>query len=267
MRLASLPMYDLAEVRHATCAWWAGLARAFEAAGIEDVPSELTRPTETIAHWRDPKLLFSQTCGLPYTQQLVDDVRLIATLCYAATGCDGPLYKSLLLAGETSSEFDLADLRRAKVAVNSFGSQSGWVALCAAVTNPGCEPDFGEVLVTGSHAASITAVAQGDAQLCAVDCITYALIEAHTPEMVAAVKVVHQSPDAPGLPYITGRTTSVGDLARLRDGLRNALDEPDLASARDVLLIEDCEILDDADYDVIRAMARGPGVERPIDPT
>ena len=36
MRYASLPMYDLTEIRHATQAWWAGLARTFEAAGIDD---------------------------------------------------------------------------------------------------------------------------------------------------------------------------------------------------------------------------------------
>ena len=256
MRFASLPMYDLVEVRLATRAWWTGLARAFATAGIEDVPRELSTPAESIAHWQDPKLLFSQTCGRPYTQQLASEVRLVATPCYTASGCEGPRYRSLLLSSETSSKPDLADLRDAKIAVNSFDSQSGWVALCAAVTTRGGQPDFAETLVTGSHAESIAAVARGDAQLCAVDCVTHALLKTHAPEMVAGVKPVDQSPAAAGLPYITSRTTEVDDVARLRDGLRNALDSRDLASTRDTLLIADCEILDDADYDVIRAMAR-----------
>ncbi len=256
MRFASLPMYDLVEVRRATRSWWTGLARAFATAGIEDVPRELSTPAESIAHWQDPKLLFSQTCGRPYTQRLASDVRLVATPCYTASGCEGPRYRSLLLSRETSSKPDLADLCDAKIAVNSFDSQSGWVALCAAVTTRGGQPDFAETLVTGSHAESIAAVARGDAQLCAVDCVTHALLKTHAPEMVARVKPVDQSPAAPGLPYITSRTTEADDVARLRDGLRNALDSRDLASTRDTLLIADCEILDDADYDVIRAMAR-----------
>ena len=117
MRYASLPMYDLTEIRHATQAWWAGLARTFEAAGIEDVPQQLTTPSDTIAHWQDTRTLFSQTCGLPYTRHLAEDVNLVATPCYAAPGCDGPRYRSLLLAGEISSGFDVADMRRAKDAL------------------------------------------------------------------------------------------------------------------------------------------------------
>ena len=130
------------------------------------------------------------------------------------------------------------------------------------MTSAGHEPDFSSALLTGSHAASITAVAQGDAQLCAVDCVTHALLNAHIPTMLNGLSVVYQSPLAPGLPYITSRTSSGDDLARLRDGLRAALDKPDLASARDTLLIAGCGVLDDTDYDVIRAMARGPAVSR-----
>ena len=36
MAVASLPMYDLPELREATDAWWRGLARAFAAEGLED---------------------------------------------------------------------------------------------------------------------------------------------------------------------------------------------------------------------------------------
>ena len=104
MRYASLPMYDRTEICHATHAWWAGLARTFEAAGIDDVPQQLTTPSDTIAHWQD-------------TRTLAEDVNLVATPCCAAPGCDGPRYRSLLLAGEMSSGFDVADMRRAKDAL------------------------------------------------------------------------------------------------------------------------------------------------------
>ena len=255
-------MYDLAEVRDATQAWWAGLARGFAKAGLDQIPAELTVPGDAIAHWRAPGLLFSQTCGLPYTQSLVDDVQLVATPCYAARGCDGPTYCSVLLTGAASSTREMADLRIAKVAVNSFGSQSGWVALCAALTDSDHQPAFSDILITGSHAASIEAVARGEAKLCAVDCVTFALLERHVPATVANVEIVHQSPEAPGLPYITGAATSGDDVERLRDGLRRALDAPDLTAARETLLIEDCKVLEDTAYDRIREMVRGPGVSR-----
>jgi hypothetical protein len=40
--IASLPMYDWPEVREATDAWWAGLARHLRDAGFE-APDRLTR--------------------------------------------------------------------------------------------------------------------------------------------------------------------------------------------------------------------------------
>ena len=75
---ASLPMYDLPEVRHATAAWWQGLARAFRAEGIADVPDRLDSVAGLYDHWRLPDLLFSQTCGYPLTHGIAGAVRLVA---------------------------------------------------------------------------------------------------------------------------------------------------------------------------------------------
>jgi hypothetical protein len=39
-------------------------------------------------HWVEPHLLLSQTCGYPLRYVLKDHVRLVATPCYAAPGCE-----------------------------------------------------------------------------------------------------------------------------------------------------------------------------------
>ncbi len=241
MRLAGLPMYDLPEVRPATHAWWTGLARAFSAAGIEDVPGSLVEPTDLMAHWRAPDLMFSQTCGLPYTRELLAYARLVATPCYAAGGCDGATYRSLVLTGADAPAPDVAALAAATLAVNSYGSHSGWVALCAAIIGQGQMPACANVVLTGSHRASIAAVARGEADLCAVDCVTFALLQAHVPAEVAGVRSILQSPAAPGLPYITARSTARESLSRLRDGLVAAFEAPDLEAARAALLLRGCD--------------------------
>src|SRR5690606_6754530 len=100
--LASLPMYDLPEVAAATAAWWQGLARAFRAEGLADVPGRLATAPALPGHWRDPALLFSQTCGFPLTHGLAGALRLVATPCYRAAGCDGARYRSfLVVAGDS----------------------------------------------------------------------------------------------------------------------------------------------------------------------
>ena len=256
MRLASLPMYDLPEIRRATRVWWAGLARGFAAAGLDSVPRILTEPADRSAHWRDRRLWFSQACGRNYVRELAGHVRLVATPCYAAPGCDGPLYRSLLLGRADPGPGPAADMSRARVAINGFDSHSGWVALCAAVSAAGAAPDFADIRVTGTHAASMEAVRRGEADLCAVDCVTFALLERHAPDRVAGLGFKGWTPAAPGLPYITGAGTGPAELARLRDGLDRALEAPDLASVRDSLFIERCEVLADSDYDRVRDMAR-----------
>ena len=257
MRIASLPMYDLPEIRRATRAWWAGLARAFAASGLDDVPETLTAPTDMTDHWRDRRLLISQACGRNYVRELAGHVRLVATPCYAAPGCDGPRYRSLLLGAADSAPVPTADMGGARVAINGFDSHSGWVALCAAVAAAGGAPDFADIRVTGSHAASMAAVRRGEADLCAVDCVTFALLERHAPDRVAGLGLLGRTPAAPGLPYITGAGTGPEELSRLRDGLDRAMQAPDLASARDSLFIERCEVLADSAYDRVRDMARG----------
>ncbi|NIR61538.1 MAG: hypothetical protein GWO02_19625, partial [Gammaproteobacteria bacterium] len=47
--------------------------------------------------WRSTELLLSQTCGYPLTHALAGVVELVATPAYAAQGCRGPEYASLLI--------------------------------------------------------------------------------------------------------------------------------------------------------------------------
>ena len=81
--IASLPMYDWPEVRQATDNWWAGIARH-----LDNAPA-LDRGADYTALWRDPRLLFSQTCGYPFTHEFSGRLKLIATPHYGADGCSG----------------------------------------------------------------------------------------------------------------------------------------------------------------------------------
>ena len=98
-RIASLPMYDLAEVRSATDALWRALSRSLRARGVERVPDLVAREPDPCASWLSPLLLLSQTCGFPLTHALKGKVRVVGTPCYTAPGCEGPTYRSLLVVG------------------------------------------------------------------------------------------------------------------------------------------------------------------------
>ena len=249
MSLASLPMYDLPEVRQATDSWWAGLARALGRAGVADVPEQLTRGQELATVWQDGSLLFSQTCGYPLTHAMRDVLMPVATPVYVADGCDGADYCSVILVRDDEPATEIAELRGRRVAVNNPGSHSGYNALrrtFAPLAKGG--QFFSEVVETGGHPGSIAAVVEGKADLAAVDSITYRLLASHRPESVRGLRVLARTDCAPGLPYVTRADAPTDLLAALRDGLRQALADPSLAEARETLLITDVEELPLAAY-------------------
>jgi ABC-type phosphate/phosphonate transport system substrate-binding protein len=249
---ASLPMYDLPEVRWATDALWAAVAARLSADDIAAPPALLRGPALPDL-WAGPALLFSQTCGNPYVRLFRDRLRLVATPCYAAPGCDGPRYRSHLVARAGGPKQTLADFRGAVCAVNDWDSLSGWVGF-AAVLPEAPDQFFAGAVVTGAHVASLAAVAAGDADIAAIDCVTYALLHRHRPAAVAGLRIVGATNLAPGLPYVTRRGIDDGMVAALQRALRDALADPATADARAALLLDGIEILGEADYDAIPAV-------------
>jgi ABC-type phosphate/phosphonate transport system substrate-binding protein len=257
MRLANLPMYDLAPIRDATDAWWAGLAGHFRAAGLDGVPETLSRGGDLTAQCRSPELMFTQTCGYPLTHDLVGAVRVIATPCYQASGCSGADYLSVILIGDDSPAARLEDLRGGRCAINNLDSQSGFNALRALVAPMGDgKPFFGEIVVSGSHLESAPMVGRGEADLASLDCVTYTLLAVHDPERLAGTRVLCETESVPGLPYVTAATTSDDELNRLRQGLAAACADPALAEARSMLLLAGVEVLAETAYDRILDMER-----------
>ena len=258
MLRASLPMYDLPELQTANDAWWRGLALAFRKEGLKDVPESLERGDDMAALWQAPDLLFSQTCGYPLTHLLKGKVSLVATPVYACPGCEGGLYHSEILVRGDAGYEGLADLRATRAVANDLGSQSGYSALRAAIAPLAKgEAFFSELRFSGGHRESMAQVAEGEADVCAVDCLTYRLIEKVAPHAVAGLRSLAVSPSAPALPYITRRDIPTDDLVRLRQGLVRAFDDPALQNVRRELLLSGVEVKPLSAYDRIDALEAG----------
>lgn len=255
MAVASLPMYDLPELRAATDAWWQGLARAFRREGIADVPGGLDRRESYHDVWLAPDLLISQTCGYPLTHALAGGVELAATPCYSAEGCQGPDYCSFVIVRADSAASAIGDLRGLRCAINGLDSQSGYNALRSLVATVAKDGRFfGSVAVSGGHGASLALVASGEADVAAIDCVTHRLLARHRPAALAGTRVLGRTASAPGLPYVTRAGADADLLQRLRGGLERAFAEPELAATRESLLLADLAILPLSAYDRISVM-------------
>ncbi len=252
MNIASLPMYDLPEVREATDALWRGLARCLVLEGLSGVPEVLVREGSHEAPWSDPALLFSQSCGYPITHAFAGKVRVVATPRYRAPGCEGSSYRSVIVVGARSSASTLADLRGAVCAINEPSSHSGMNALRALIAPlSGGRPFFASVRRSGAHLVSLAMVGAGEADVASIDAVTYALAARARPQLVEGTRPIAWSAPAPACPYVTRGDAGDDLVARIRSALVRAFNDPELAWARDELLLDGMEVLPAEAYDVI----------------
>jgi ABC-type phosphate/phosphonate transport system substrate-binding protein len=113
---------------------------------------------------------------------------------------------------------------------------------------------FGSVKESGSHVASLAMVADGAADVAAIDCVTHALLVRHRPEALDGTRVLGRTGSAPALPYVTAGAADEEMVRRLRTALFAALADAALDAARDALLLRDAEVLSPHAYARIRLL-------------
>ncbi|AXI48260.1 hypothetical protein C1J03_21045 [Sulfitobacter sp. SK012] len=198
--IANLMMYARPELSEAHARYWALLRTSFADRGIAS-PETLAQEAEEFSVWRDPALVLSQTCGMPFRTQLQETVTLIGTPDFGLDGCAPGYYNSAIIVREDDLRGDIAEYREARFAYNMAISQSGWAAPYAHLQQHGFW--FTKRFESGGHVNSAHAVANGSADIAAVDAQTWALIKRYEP-WAEKLRVLEYTQPTPGLPYIAG---------------------------------------------------------------
>lgn len=223
--IACLPMYDWQEVRPATDRFWLLIRDALKRDGIE-APDELHRG-DLWNHWTNPALLLGQTCGFPYRTALHGKVRLVGTPDYGLPDAPPGYYYSVLVVA-ADRPGDWTDFVAGTLAINGYDSQSGWAAPQNHAATQGTR--FERITETGAHRESARAVAEGRADIAAIDAVTWRLITRHLPDMAARLRIVARTGSTPGLPLVTARGNDPARIARAVGTAIAALEAPDRAA-------------------------------------
>ena len=206
--IASLPMYWRAQ----TAPHWQAFWREVQAdVDLPDLTAPEDLPVDLYEHWLDPKLALSMTCGLPFRGKLRGQVTYVGTLDFGLPLEIGH-YNSVVISKTARLKKD------PRLAFNSTDSQSGWAVTQAAApfSKP---PRFAAVLETGSHAASLEAVATEKADVAYIDAVTWRLLKLYDP-LARGIHVLGTTEATPGLPFITAKGQ---DPEPLRKALRQAV--------------------------------------------
>lgn len=191
-------------------------------------PEELDLPTL----WRHPRLLLAQSCWGPLEFGLERHAHVLWQPSYDGyEGGEGEHYSSAIVMrkGETSSELHrpanapgtlpLHLFMRRRFAFNNPESMSGLLALARDLEELGCGVEiFGEMIETGAHRNSVIAVAEGRADLAAIDCRTWSLIKRFEPN-AAEVDVIAWTRKRKGLPFIASQSLPETVIMKLRSAL------------------------------------------------
>jgi ABC-type phosphate/phosphonate transport system substrate-binding protein len=200
--IASLMMYLRPELAEAHARYWALIRAGLVARGIS-APEHLSNATEEFAVWNAPDLTLSQTCGMPYRLWLHERVTLVGTPDFGVQGCPPGYYNSVFVVRRNDPRETIADFRRARFAYNQSFSQSGYSAPYAHCMAQGFW--FENRSQSHGHRASAQAIAEGSAEIAALDAVSWRLIQRYD-AFAADLRELARTTPTPGLPYIAGAT-------------------------------------------------------------
>ena len=201
--VAGLPMYDWPEVRDEVDALWTAISIRLCDAGIK-APTRLWRTEHKVDLWDHPELLVGECCGLNVVTTHHGRVEVLGALDRGIEGCGPGEYRSVLVCRAADPAADLTAFRGRPVAINGPNSQSGNGVLITGVAPlASAGRFFGEIVETGSHRASVRAVAEGRADLAAIDAASWRLALDHDPA-TDDLRVFARTDPMPAPPLVIG---------------------------------------------------------------
>ena len=130
-----------------------------------------------------------------------------------------PVYRSVVVARPDGLVRRLADLARRRVAVNETASWSGCRGPLAELARAGLPRAFGRMLLTGTHRASVEAVAAGRADAAAIDCTVWDHLRGVDAATTDRLVLVDRTGDWPAPPFSLAERLDPDARARLVDAL------------------------------------------------
>ena len=192
-----------------------------EVTGIE-VVIDRTAGRTTVEALRDaPTIDLVWMCGYP-TASLISAGRMSHAIVAAPvfTGHGGPVYHSVIVTHAVGPPTLDAALET-RLAVNELESWSGFLGLEAHVERSFPGRWFADQTVTGSHRASLQALADRACDVASVDVTVWEYTMAERPEATAELRVIDRTADWPAPPFSLSSRLETGTQNSIREALHS----------------------------------------------
>jgi len=253
MRSNSLPMYDFPEVQASTKAILDALSNTFTKLGDASQPTfpESSIHADLMRMWKDVSTLFSQSCGLPFVEDLHDYVDIVATLKWTSISDERGWYRTVIVAREELDVASLSDVRGLQPVITNTQSLSGWCSLGVALSDIGADASYVLPYVESEgHAKSLQFLQDKRADLASIDPGTFQLLQRHRPALTSGLRVIGHGPLVPATPMHVSKIRSA-DLDALQAATIDVFSRPELTSARADIGIDGAVAVGASDYALI----------------
>jgi len=221
-------MYPFEPLRPAWATLWTSVRRS-----APYLPDELTWDDDVHALWAQPELALSQSCGWPLVTSEAQRLRVVGVFDPRVPAAGQGWYRSSIVVrtGDVPRWSTPGATAGARAAVNNLDSLSGWISLSMAVHGrPGIW--HGDVVETGGHVHSLAALRRGDADVAAIDALSFALLRDIDREHVEGLSVIGRGPRIPCVPIVVPYGADESLVVSVQAALADACLDPLTARAR-----------------------------------
>ncbi len=249
MLIASLPMYNIPEIRKASSSLWSGIAKYLRLEGVENVPDQLAFHQTLHDLWSNPNLIFSQCCGYDVVSRFENTLTPLVVPHFDVDACADGEYSSFVVVSEDCQYDDVLEMRGTVVAINGLESHSGMSSLRELVASRHKNGRFFDAIkISGAHVKSLAMLRRREADVAAIDCVTYALLSVYQPNTLVGTRVLGRTYHSPAPPYVTRTDYGSTMVERIRTALLKAFEDPVITSARQALFLKKIKWVDAATY-------------------
>ena len=248
---ASLPMYNLPEMRSVNAAFWGAVRIELARQGFREITASLAFERPPVPAEIEPDTLFTQVCGYPLQTIYRGQATLLGAPVYAVEHCEGATHAGVFIVHRDAVFARLADLRGCRFVYNSRHSNSGMNLPRRAIAEiADGRSFFGSIAETHSQPGNIERVARGEADATCVDCVTYAFFCRHRPQLGQQTRILVATPPSPSIPFVTSLATPSDLRGHLQAALFAVARAPEWSDVRAGLMLRDVVPADLESYTV-----------------
>jgi ABC-type phosphate/phosphonate transport system substrate-binding protein len=255
-RSNSLPMYDFPEVQASTKAILDALSITFTKLGDASQPAfpESSIHADLMHMWKSDATLFSQSCGLPFVEDLHDYVDIVATLKWTGISDERGWYQTVVVAREELGVTSLREVGGLQPVITNMQSLSGWCSLGVALSDIGADVSFVLPYVESEgHAKSLQFLQDKRADFASIDPGTFQLLQRHRPALTAGLRVIGHGPLVPATPMHISKVRTA-EFGALQSAVLEVFSRTEMAGARADIGIDGAVAMSASDYSLIPAL-------------